>query len=92
MNLTSEIVLLFIAVATFVSGFWWRIESRIKSLDDKLTKHQLAVAEKYASTEHLGKVEDRLVRAIDKLNAKIDVFPEQLSKAVTAAIEASRHN
>jgi len=48
----------------------------------ELTDYKLQVAQEYASVEHLKEVEDRLVRAIDKLTAKMEDMPAQLALAL----------
>lgn len=52
----------------------------LQVLRQDFTEYKLVVAREYASVEHLKEVEDRLVNAIDKLTAKLDVMPGQLAQ------------
>ncbi|WP_420415143.1 hypothetical protein [Roseibium sp.] len=47
-----------------------------------LTDYKLQVAQEYASVEHLKEVENRLVRAIEQLTAKLEDMPAQLALAL----------
>lgn len=54
----------------------------INLVRQELTEYKLQVAQEYASVEHLKEVENRLVRAIEKLTEKMEDMPEQLALAI----------
>lgn len=60
----------------------------IAALRTDFTSYKLEVAREYASHTHLKEVEDRLTRAIEKLDSRLEDMPKQLAQEIIRAIRA----
>jgi hypothetical protein len=66
--------------ALLVFALWKSINGVAKSLDN----FKIEVAKGYASMEHLQKVEERLVTAINRLDQSMKDLPRQMAEILTA--------
>lgn len=58
-------------------------------LRSDFTSYKLEVAREYASHTHLKEVEDRLTRALDKLDSRLADMPKLFAEEVARAIRAA---
>lgn len=94
MNITTELVGFVLAVMGAVSGIWWRIEGKIKGVEDKADKatadlaaHKLHVAEAYATKAGLSEQTAQIMKAIDTVGVKIDRTNERLDNLMSARVK-----
>lgn len=85
---TWETIFGLIALASAVGGLWWRIQQAVSNVRDELTAFRLEVAKDFIRSEHLQKMEERIVAtetrtltAIEALTKRIDRLIEQMPKA-----------
>jgi hypothetical protein len=84
--ITGEIVILFLALIGAIGTLWWRIETRLSSQDRareilsrELNEYKLYVAQNHVSAAALLMTENRLMQAIQKLEAHLDDAVRQLN-------------
>lgn len=72
-------VLFVLAIIGAISGAWWRIEGRVKQVDDKaakladdLSNHKLHVAETYITKAGMREVRDQIMDAISGVRGSIE--------------------
>ena len=93
MQITGEMVTLFLALSGAIAGIWWRVEAKIQAAEEaaedakaELARFQLTVAERYASMAHLKDVEVRLVTSIDRLTSQIDAMPDRMLRIIRSEV------
>lgn len=101
--LTVEYLFAAVAFAILVGGGIWRIrvqldekiDREVDSVKAALTAHQqqhndfkLEVAQTYASQTHLKETEERLVSAINKLEAAIAAMPASIAALIKSGQRA----
>lgn len=85
--ITLQTIVAALAVFGSLAGLWFRIDSRIKSSSDELSKSiettrrdvealRLEVMRDYASVSHLEKVESRLISSLDRLTEEVTKLRE----------------
>jgi len=92
------VVLFILAIIGSVAGFWWRVESKVKEVEDRAEKiseslaaHKLHVAENYLTKAGLREAVEPIMDAIqgvkgavDHLGGRIDaIYAQQQHSAPT---------
>lgn len=72
-----------------VSGVWWRIEGKLKAVEDKadrareeLAEYKLAVANNYVTKSGMQEQTVLLMRTIESVSDKIDRITERLDRVI----------
>lgn len=73
---TFEIIALMSAVVAAAFAVWWRIETRIRSVEQLVATLRIEIMRDYASVSHLEKVERRLVDALRDLTTEVKQLRE----------------
>jgi len=101
--ITLQSIVAALAVFGSLAGLWFRIDSRIKSSSDELSRTiettrkdvealRLELMRDYASMNHLEKVESRLISSLDRLTEEVTKLREAWAgtKAVTRSNRSGR--
>jgi hypothetical protein len=80
MNITWEEVVAVIAVLTFISGIWWRVEGMCRRNTDDLSAYKLHVSEEYTTKEGLRNATDQIMGAIGGLQASINRIADRVDR------------
>jgi hypothetical protein len=83
-----------IAAAGFVSGVWYRMESKVEAVrkeaaasvhdvEKALSDFKLKVVEEYASWETVRSIESRLTERMDNLSSQVMAMPEAVVDRIT---------
>ena len=100
-GITIADIVTVLGIIVAVGGIWYRAEGKLnKSTDAALSKaaeaitalneFKLEVAKGYASLKHIEDVEERLVSAINKLDASMRALPSQISTIVNTVRDRAR--
>ncbi|MHC2552308.1 hypothetical protein [Bradyrhizobium elkanii] len=89
-----------IAAAGFVSGVWYRMESKVESVrkegaaavhvvEKELSEFKLKVAEEYASWETVKSIETRLTERMDSLSENVMRMPDLIVDRIFKMVNMS---
>lgn len=77
-----------VALGGFILTIWWKVEGKITAASEKaekasadLAKHELHVAQTYATKADLQEQTAQLLRAIESVAQRIDAMNERLDRA-----------
>lgn len=89
MNITFEQVGLFILVAGFVTGIWWRVESKIETAAQRardaasdLEKYKTHVAEVYVSKAGLREFRDEVMGAVREIKEGVSHLNTRIDRVI----------
>lgn len=90
MNITAEMVFLFLAVIGAIGGAWWRWSAAIGQVRDDLAAHKLHTAETYITKQGMREATESIMEAIsgvktavDHMTLRVDRIVENQSKTRT---------
>lgn len=89
MNITGEMVGLFVAVFGAIAGLWWRVEARIDSakakaqlVADDFARYQTHVAETYITKQGLRETTEQIMSGIGDLKATVDHLNSRIDQII----------
>lgn len=69
-----------VALVSFVSGVWWRIEGMSRKNTDDLSAHKLSVAENYVTKTGMRESTEQIMGAIGGLRDSLNHISERMDR------------
>lgn len=89
MQITGELVTLFILVGGFVLGIWWRVEGKIEAAAQRardaasdLEKYKTFTAERYVSKSGLREFRDEVMSGVREIKESVTHLNSRIDRVI----------
>jgi len=99
MQITGEIVTLFVIILTAIAGVWYKVELKIDAAKDKaeaaaaeLALYKTHIAENYITKSGLHEFRDEIMHGIREVKGDLDHITDRLDRVFEVTKPARRGN